>query len=55
MPYKAEERDGKWVIINTDTDEVRAERDNEEDAKRFVKLLTAIENDPSWVDNEGDK
>jgi len=46
MPYKAEERDGGWVVVNTDTNEVKAKHDSKESAERQVRLLEAIENDP---------
>jgi hypothetical protein len=43
MPYKAEERDGKWVVINTETDEVKAEHDTKEEAEAQVRLLRELE------------
>jgi hypothetical protein len=43
MPYKAEERDGEWVVVNTETDEVKAHHDSKEDAERQVRLLHELE------------
>lgn len=43
MPYKAEERDGEWVVINTETDEVKAHHESKEAAERQVRLLHEIE------------
>jgi hypothetical protein len=43
MPYKAEQREGKWVVVNTDTDEVKATHESEEDAKGQVRLLHMLE------------
>jgi hypothetical protein len=51
MPYKAEERDGNWVVINTETDEVKATHeppDAEDKARRQVRLLESIENHEEW-------
>ena len=45
MPYKVEEQDGKWVVVNTDTGEVRAEHDTQEQADRQVKLLHHVEHE----------
>jgi hypothetical protein len=51
MPYKAEQRGEDWVVINTDTEEVKATHeppDAQDKAERQVKLLHAVENDPNW-------
>lgn len=48
MPYKVKEHDGKWQVINADTEEVKATHDTKEEAERQVRLLEAIENDPGW-------
>lgn len=48
MPYKVEERGSEWVVINVDTQEVKAHHDTKEAAERQVRLLHAIENDPNW-------
>lgn len=43
MPYKVEERDGKFDVVNTETDEVKASHENREDAERQVRLLHELE------------
>lgn len=43
MPYKAEERDGKAVVVNEGTDEVREECENMEDARRMAHTLNELE------------
>jgi hypothetical protein len=48
MPYKAIERDGGWVVINTETDEVKAKHTDKASAERQVRLLDAIEHDPEF-------
>lgn len=45
MPYKVEERDGSYCVINTDTNEVKAEHATKEDADRQVRLLESLEHD----------
>jgi uncharacterized protein (UPF0147 family) len=55
MPYRAEEREGKWVVVNSETGEVKAIHENpdaEVKAKKQVQLLEAIENDPNWEAKE---
>lgn len=47
MPYKAEEREGKWVVVNTDTDDVKKECADEKEAKRMVTLLGKVEDEYS--------
>lgn len=46
MPYKVRESGGKWDVVNTETDEVKATHDTKEEAERQVRLLHALENDP---------
>lgn len=51
MPYQAKQDGDNWVVINTETQEVKATHtppDAEEKAKRQVKLLEAVENDEGW-------
>lgn len=48
MPYKVREHDGKWEVINSDTEEVKATHDTKEEAERQVRLLETIEHDPGW-------
>jgi hypothetical protein len=43
MPYKVEEHDGKYDVVNTETDEVKATHDTREDAERQVRLLHELE------------
>lgn len=40
--YKYEERDGKHCVVNTETDEVKAEHDTKEDAERQVRVLNEM-------------
>lgn len=53
MPYKIEPRGDKFAVINEETGDVKAEHSTEEDAKRQVRLLTAIEKDPNWEAKNG--
>lgn len=51
--YKAQKAEGSenWVVINTETEEVKATHEPpeaEENAKRQAKLLNDIASDPSW-------
>lgn len=53
MPYKAvkDEHSENWLVINEETEEVKATHeppDAEEKAKRQVRLLHEVENDPEW-------
>ena len=51
MPYKARQDGENWVVVNSDTDEVKATHtppDAKEKADRQVKLLHEIESDPEW-------
>lgn len=43
MPYKVEQKGEKWAVVNTETDEVKAEHDSKEDAERQVRLLHELE------------
>lgn len=43
MPYKVEEKDGKWCVVNEETGDVKAEHDTKEAAERQVRLLREIE------------
>jgi hypothetical protein len=43
MPYKVEERDGEFDVVNTETDEVKATHDTREAAERQVRLLRELE------------
>lgn len=55
MPYKAEQRGDDWVVINTETEEVKATHqppEAKEKAERQVRLLEAIENDKGWEPSE---
>lgn len=43
MPYKVEEKDGDFCVVNTETGEVKAEHEVREDAERQVRLLNELE------------
>lgn len=48
MPYEAKQDGDNWVVVNTETDEVKAVHeppDAEEKAKRQVRLLEQIEHE----------
>jgi hypothetical protein len=46
MPYAVrKEGEDDWVVVNTETDEVKAHHDNQEDAERQVRLLHELEKD----------
>lgn len=49
MPYEIRKVDGDgYEVINKDTGAVKAKHTSKEDAERQVRLLHAVENDPSW-------
>lgn len=49
MPYEKRKVDGDgWEVVNTETKAVKAKHATEEDADRQIRLLHAVENDPSW-------
>jgi hypothetical protein len=43
MPYKVEEKDGKYIVVNEETGEEKAEHDTRESAERQVRLLEELE------------
>jgi hypothetical protein len=43
MPYKVEEKDGKYEVINTETEEVKAVKDTREEAEQLVDALHEME------------
>jgi len=44
MPYKVEDHgDGDYVVVNTDTQEIKAHHDTREAAERQVRLLEELE------------
>ena len=46
MPYQVEKRDGQYVVVNTDTDEVKAHHNGDKDAaERQVRLLRMLEHE----------
>jgi len=46
MPYAVrKEGEDDWVVVNTETDEIKAHHDNKEDAERQVRLLHELEKD----------
>jgi|HubBroStandDraft_2_1064218.scaffolds.fasta_scaffold919340_2 hypothetical protein len=48
MPYEIRQEGDKHCIYNTDTDEKKACHDTEDDAKRQLRLLEAVEHDPGF-------
>lgn len=48
MPYEVRKNGDKYEVINKDSGEVKASHATEVNAKRQVRLLEAIENDPGW-------
>jgi hypothetical protein len=57
VPYETKETEGgKVEVINSETKEVKAIHeppDAKEKAERQLKLLNAIENDPTWKPTDG--
>jgi hypothetical protein len=54
VPYEIRKSGDNYEVINKDTREVKATHeppDAEDKAKRQVKLLNAVENDPEWEAN----
>ena len=45
MPYHVEERNGKFAVINTETEVVKEEKEIKEDAERLARLLNEMEKD----------
>lgn len=43
MPYKVEEKGDKFVVVNEETGEEKAEHDTRESAERQVRLLHELE------------
>lgn len=52
MPYKKEKKGDKWCVINADTGDEKACHNTEEEADRQIRLLHAIENDPTFKPRE---
>lgn len=52
MPYKVEETDGKYAVVNTDTGETRATHDTREEAERQVTLLHHVEKEFDTQESE---
>jgi len=48
MPYGIRKRGNKWVLLNTETMDVKGTHESEEKAKRQMRLLQAIEHNPDW-------
>ena len=56
MPYAVRKDGENYVVINTETDDVKASHeppDAKEKADRQVELLNEIEKDPSWEADNG--
>lgn len=45
MPYAVEKQGDKWVVVNTETQEVKAHHDSQADADKQVRLLHMIEHE----------
>ena len=43
MPYEIEKRGDKWVVLNTETKDVKGRHDSEIKARRQINLLRGIE------------
>jgi len=43
MPYDIEKRKGKWVVINTETGDIKGTHDSKLKAQRQINLLRGIE------------
>jgi len=43
MPYKVEQRGGKWVTLNTETNKVKGTHSSKAKALRQMRLLYMIE------------
>jgi len=43
VPYKIEQRDGKWLTINKDTGDVKGTHDSREKAVKQMRLLYGVE------------
>ncbi len=57
MPYEKKKDGENWLVINSETNEVKATHeppDAEEKADRQLKLLKEIEDDPQWDEDEPD-
>ena len=55
MPYAVKENGEDYQVVNTDTGHVKATHkppDAKDKAERQVRLLNAIENDPSWEEED---
>jgi hypothetical protein len=48
MPYEIKKNGESYEVINKDTGEVKAAHTTHVEAEKQVRLLHAIENDPSW-------
>jgi len=43
MPYAIEKRGNKWVVLNTETKDVKGRHDSKIKAQRQINLLRAVE------------
>lgn len=43
MPYSIEKRKDKWVVLNTDTGDVKGRHESKDKAQRQINLLRAVE------------
>lgn len=52
MPYEVQgpNANSKYEVINSDTKEVKSEKDTKEDAERQVRILNQVESNPEWED-----
>jgi hypothetical protein len=43
MPYKVEEKDAKFEVVNTETGEVKAVKNTRDEAEQLVHMLHELE------------
>jgi hypothetical protein len=43
MPYKVVARDGKFDVVNAETEEVKATKETRDEADQLVHMLTELE------------
>ena len=53
MPYEIRKEGEKHCIFNKETGDKKDCHDTEEEAKRQLRLLEAVENDPGWEPSDG--
>lgn len=48
MPYSIYEQNGKWILKNTDTGQVKGTHKSKADAEAQERLLNAVKHNPSF-------